>query len=203
MVKGLAVLITLVLLGIFPFGGTRVMAEEILITENGIHLGWVTSKNTFTTCRKTIIQIADGSVEKTKNSCPSFERTPLVKGLVDSIDGPNQILLVREEGGQIQTLFFFENTEGDGKTHLKDLEKGDKVIVTVPIPGRGGSIQIESRQGSERLPGTSTATVVGMDYANRTGTLKFPDGTTVTFKASPEARNFDQLKVGDQVLIRN
>jgi len=50
---------------------------------------------------------------------------------------------------------------------------------------------------------TSTATVVGLDYENRTGTLKLPDGTTTTFKAWPEARNFDQLKVGDQVLIRN
>jgi hypothetical protein len=33
--------------------------------------------------------------------------------------------------------------------------------------------------------------------------LKLPDGTTETFKAGPEVRNFDKLKVGDQVLIRN
>ncbi len=50
---------------------------------------------------------------------------------------------------------------------------------------------------------TSTATVVGIDYEGRTGTLKLPDGTTATFKAWPEARDFDQLKVGDQVLIHN
>lgn len=50
---------------------------------------------------------------------------------------------------------------------------------------------------------TSTATVGAIDYENRTGMLKLPDGSTVTFKAGPEVENFDKLKVGDQVLIRN
>ena len=50
---------------------------------------------------------------------------------------------------------------------------------------------------------TSTATVSAIDHENRTGMLRLPDGTTVTFKAGPEVRNFDNLKVGDQVLIRN
>jgi hypothetical protein len=49
----------------------------------------------------------------------------------------------------------------------------------------------------------NTATVGAIDYENRTGMLKLPDGTTETFKAGPEVRNFDKLKVGDQVLIRN
>jgi len=149
MSKGVGVLIASVFLAASSFGGTRVIAEEILITKNGIHLGWVTSKDTFTTCRKTVMEIGWGSVEKTKDNCPSFEKMPFVKGLVDSIDNPNQILLVKDEAGQMQKLFFFENTEGSGKTQLKDLEKGDKVIVTVPTPGRGGLIQIESRQDSK------------------------------------------------------
>jgi len=50
---------------------------------------------------------------------------------------------------------------------------------------------------------TSTATVSAIDHANRTGMLRLPDGTTVTFRAGPDVRNFDELKVGDQVLIRN
>ncbi len=146
MVKGLGVLIASVFLGAFSFGGARVMAEEILITKDGIHMGWVTSKGLFTTCRKTIMEIGEGIVEKTRDSCPNVATTPFVKGSVDSIDDPNQILLVKDEGGQIQKLFFFENIGGDDRTRLKDLEKGDKVIVTVPIPGRAGFIQIESRQ---------------------------------------------------------
>jgi len=145
MPKSLSVFIASVLLAAFSFGGTTVMAEEILITKNAIHLGWVTSKDKFTTCRNTIIEIGEGSVEATKDSCPTFERMPSVKGLVDSIDDPNQILSVKDEGGQIQKLFFFETTGRHYKTQLKDLEKGDKVIVTVPTPGRVGLIQIESK----------------------------------------------------------
>ena len=49
----------------------------------------------------------------------------------------------------------------------------------------------------------NTAIVGAIDYENRTGMLKLPDGTTVTFKAGPEVGTFDKLKVGDQVLIRN
>jgi hypothetical protein len=145
MLKFLSVFIASVLLAAFSFGGTTVMAEEILITKNAIHLGWVTSKDKFTTCRNTIIEIGEGSVEATKDSCPTFERMPSVKGLVDSIDDPNQILSVKDEGGQIQKLFFFQTTGRHYKTQLKDLEKGDKVIVTVPTPGRVGLIQIESK----------------------------------------------------------
>ena len=146
MSKDLSVFIALVLLGFFSFWGTRALAEEILITNNAIRLGWVTSKNTFTTCHKEIIEIGEGSVEKTKHTCPSLERTQLVKGLVDSIDGSNQILWIRDEKGQIQELFFFENTQPFDETQFKDLEKGDRVTITVPIAGRVGLVQIESRQ---------------------------------------------------------
>jgi len=44
-----------------------------------------------------------------------------------------------------------------------------------------------------------TATVDAIDAANRTVTLKGPEGQTRTLKAGPEVRNFDQIKVGDLV----
>ncbi len=143
MSKDVGVFIALVFLAAFGFGGAEVMAEEILITNNGIHLGWATSKDKFTTCHKIVMDIGEGSVEEIKDRCPSFERTPLVKGSVDSIDTSNQILQVKDDGGQIQKLFFFETAKEYGKTELKDLEKGNRVIVTVPIPGRAGSIETE------------------------------------------------------------
>jgi len=60
-------------------------------------------------------------------------------------------------------------------------------------PAAGG-IKVEAEEG--------TATVDSIDYENRTGTLKLPDGTMLTFRVSPEVRNSDQVKVGDKVLIR-
>jgi hypothetical protein len=46
---------------------------------------------------------------------------------------------------------------------------------------------------------TTTATVDAIDAAKRAVTLKFTDGKTQTYKMGPEVRNFDQIKVGDQV----
>jgi hypothetical protein len=48
----------------------------------------------------------------------------------------------------------------------------------------------------------ATAIVDAVDYENRTGTIRLPDGTTLSFKAWPELRNFDRVKVGDKVFIR-
>jgi hypothetical protein len=46
---------------------------------------------------------------------------------------------------------------------------------------------------------TATATVQSVDTAKRTVELKMPDGKVKTFKLGKEVRNFDQIKVGDQV----
>jgi hypothetical protein len=46
---------------------------------------------------------------------------------------------------------------------------------------------------------TATATVTAVDPAKRTVTLRSPDGTTNTYRLSKNVRNFDQIKVGDQV----
>jgi hypothetical protein len=46
---------------------------------------------------------------------------------------------------------------------------------------------------------TITATVEAVDQAKRTVTLKGPKGRTVTLTVPPEARNFDQVKVGDKL----
>jgi len=140
MSKDVGVFIVMVLLAAFSSAGTGVMAEEILITKDGIHLGWVTSKDKFTTCHKIVMDIGEGSIEEIKDRCPSFERAPLVKGSVDRIDTPDQMLWVKDEGGEIQKLFFFESG-----TEMKHLEKGNRVIVTVPIPGRAGSIETERK----------------------------------------------------------
>jgi hypothetical protein len=44
-----------------------------------------------------------------------------------------------------------------------------------------------------------TATVTGIDKAEHFVTLRGPKGNEVTIEAGPEVKNFDQLKVGDQV----
>jgi hypothetical protein len=81
------------------------------------------------------------------------------------------------------------------------------VVIALAQPGFA---QVQKLASSEsQAPGKvkveveeSTATVASVDYENRTGTLKLPDGTVLTFEAGPEVKNFDLLKVGDKVVIR-
>jgi len=47
-----------------------------------------------------------------------------------------------------------------------------------------------------------TATITAIDKANREITLKGPEGNEVTVAASADVKNFDKLKVGDQVMAK-
>ena len=59
------------------------------------------------------------------------------------------------------------------------------------------------RPGKVMAEGASiTATVEAIDYDKRTVDLKGPKGNVVTLKVGPEAKNFNQVKVGDRVTAR-
>ncbi|VFQ46734.1 hypothetical protein [Desulfoluna butyratoxydans] len=46
-----------------------------------------------------------------------------------------------------------------------------------------------------------TAEVVGIDYADRVLMLSGPDGDVVHYEVSEDARNFDQIDIGDRVRV--
>jgi len=46
---------------------------------------------------------------------------------------------------------------------------------------------------------TASATVQAIDYNTRVVTLAWPDGRVTSYKVGPEARNFNNIKVGDIV----
>ncbi|HTY86119.1 MAG TPA: hypothetical protein VMB80_01530 [Candidatus Acidoferrum sp.] len=48
---------------------------------------------------------------------------------------------------------------------------------------------------------TVTATVQSVNAADRTVVLQRPDGSATTYECGPDVRNFDQIKVGDQVTV--
>ncbi len=70
---------------------------------------------------------------------------------------------------------------GQGQKIENDAEAPDTIVVEAP----------------EKM-----ATVSTIDYENGTGTLTLPDGTIETFIAATQVRNLDQIKVGDQVILR-
>jgi hypothetical protein len=72
-----------------------------------------------------------------------------------------------------------------------------------------GFAQVQKMGNNIEKPGaivveavTSTATADTVDYEKRTGTLKLADGTIATFSFGPEVRTFDQVNVGDHVLLK-
>ena len=71
-------------------------------------------------------------------------------------------------------------------------------------PGAGGGAVVTSEPGkaSVAVAAKITAQVVGIDKATRTLTLKGPEGNVVDVVAGDEVRNFDQIKLGDLVVVR-
>lgn len=57
--------------------------------------------------------------------------------------------------------------------------------------------------GSISVTGTITATVTAVDQKDRWVTLKRADGSVVDIQVGPEAKNFPQIKVGDQVTAQH
>jgi len=64
--------------------------------------------------------------------------------------------------------------------------------MTATAPGKGVAANVVE----------ITASVQAIDKANRTLTIKGPRGRVETVTAGPEVKNFDQIKVGDNVVLR-
>ncbi|HEX9179796.1 MAG TPA: hypothetical protein VF859_05325 [Burkholderiales bacterium] len=71
-------------------------------------------------------------------------------------------------------------------------------------PGVTGGAVVASEPGKVAIAETVkvTAKVTAIDKATRTVELKGPKGKTVSVVAGEEVRNFDQIKVGDMVVLQ-
>ena len=71
-------------------------------------------------------------------------------------------------------------------------------------PAATGGTMMETTPGKGTVANVVkvTASVEKVDAASRAVTLKGPEGKVVTVTAGPEVKNFDQIKVGDFVVVR-
>jgi len=71
-------------------------------------------------------------------------------------------------------------------------------------PGATGGTVVASEPGKAAAVRTAqvSAQVLAIDKASRTVTLKGPQGRVVDVVAGDEVKNFDQIKVGDFVVVR-
>jgi hypothetical protein len=78
-------------------------------------------------------------------------------------------------------------------------------IAAVPAYGQTGSAAVmKSEPGKVTVADAvrATASVEAINKAKRLVTLKGPEGNSFVVEAGPEVRNFDQIKVGDLVVVR-
>jgi len=78
-------------------------------------------------------------------------------------------------------------------TSCSTTPEGEHATVVASEKGVPGGIMVETYQ--------TTATVTGIDAATRKVTLVSPQGKKTTYTAGPEAINFDQVRIGDQVKV--
>ena len=74
-------------------------------------------------------------------------------------------------------------------------------VAALPAFAQTGSAMVGTAPGKAAAMETVkiTATITAIDKATRDVTLKGPQGNEMVVTAGPEVKNFDQLKVGDQV----
>jgi len=77
-------------------------------------------------------------------------------------------------------------------------------VLALPAGAQTATTQMSSEPGKVHVQQTVTmqARVVGIDRADRIVTLKGSTGDTVDVVCGDEVRNFDQIKLGDQVTTR-
>jgi hypothetical protein len=78
------------------------------------------------------------------------------------------------------------------------------VAIALPVAAQTGTVAAGSAPGKVGVAQTVdvTATITAIDKATRDVTLKGPQGNEVTVTAGPKVRNFDKLKVGNQVTAK-
>jgi len=137
--------------------------------------------------------------------------TATVQATVEAVDLSKREVTLRREDGEIVTLVV-----GEEARNLPQLAKGDVVTATYQVglvmalgpPGKEPPVRVDdtvaTRTAAGQKPGGAiqqtvavTATIVGIDMATRTVTLKGPKQTV----ALPVSKDVDlsKAKVGDQV----
>ncbi|MCB2225469.1 MAG: copper-binding protein [Desulfarculaceae bacterium] len=135
-------------------------------------------------------------------------------GTVTALDLKARKVTIKGDGGKEVVL------NAKQARNLEQVKVGDKVLVdfiqslalfvTKPQGGpAAGAAQVVTLAPKGQKPGGIVADVVelraqvvAIDYKARTVALKGPAGKVRTLKIGPDAKDFDQVKKGDDVVLR-
>jgi Cu/Ag efflux protein CusF len=138
-----------------------------------------------------------------------------VDATVQAIDYKTREVTLKKDNGEVLTL-----AVGPAAHNFDQVKVGDRVnfqykeALVVDVQKANGELGHQAEMTLERAPkgqkpnGTITGTytlkalVENIDYSTRHVTLKGPDGDTVTFKVGEQAKRFNEVKKGDQVVVQ-
>jgi hypothetical protein len=109
-----------------------------------------------------------------------------------------------------------ENCPERNHEHEKEIAMKTRTLVSIALtaaafaaganaqqaPAGGAVLKSEPGKATAVAAVEASALVVAIDKATRTVTLKRPNGEVSDIVAGPDVKNFDQIKVGDSVVVR-
>ena len=141
--------------------------------------------------------------------------TTSIEARLDAVDAKTRLMTVTVPRGKTLTL-----RVGPEVKDLDQLKPGDQLVVRYFEPlalfvrkgsepraaAEGGSVQVMSK-GKRPVPVAVDThefkgTVEGIDYTKRRITLKGSEGKTRTIKVDPSVKRLDEVKKGDQIVVR-
>ena len=138
-----------------------------------------------------------------------------LQATVDAVDMQKRTVTLILPDGKKKTL-----TAGPEVKNFDQIKKGDKLKVKLietvalfvrkasdpPDAGEAAEVSVAPKGEKPGLMAVKTAEITGnvqaIDYKKRTVTLKGPEGNLATLKVGKAAKRFNEVKKGDQVVLR-
>ena len=141
--------------------------------------------------------------------------TTSIKAKVDAVDVEKRLVTVTGPRGKTVTL-----RVGPEVKNLDQVKPGDEIVVryfesvalfvrkggTRPAATETAAVQVAQKGKRPAVVAVDTVeftgTVEAIDYAKRRVSVKGPEGKTKTIKVDPSVKRLNEVKKGDQVVLR-
>ncbi len=139
----------------------------------------------------------------------------VLKAKVDAVDTDKRLVTVTGPRGNTVTL-----KVGPAVKNLDQVKPGDQIVVRhlesvalfvrksgePPAAAEAATVQVAPKGAKPGAMAVDTVEVTGkveaINYQKRTVTLKGPEGKTKTIKVGPSVKRFNEVKKGDEVVLR-
>jgi hypothetical protein len=136
------------------------------------------------------------------------------KGVVTAVDAPARSLVVRASDGEMRQL-----TVPLAIPNLDQVKVGDTVVVSyvesiglylhapgsAPVAATSRGVTVKPT-GLPAVTGVvvkeAVAVVTAVNWSRRSLTVVGPEGNSFTFQVDPSVKEFNNVKVGDHILVR-